>query len=278
MKEIIKDRVYCIKIKNKEKTFCTNVYYLKKEKILIDVGDDNFEEFIRLKKELSFINSSIKEIEYIIITHFHKDHIAMLNYFPNNITIIFDREYFNIDLNKVSENIDKKLNLYGLNDNVKREFKRNIISEIPVYLTKNKTYITCDDVTINNIILYSKSGHSSLDICIYLIDLSIMFTGDLLLEDIFFNSILDIKEERLNENLKLEYINTLTWLKEMGNMILAPGHGELICDSSKSIELKLKKMTKYINRAKRRFPKSNIVELSECLQFIFTGFRNNINN
>lgn len=50
MKEIIKDRVYCIKIKNKEKTFCTNVYYLKKEKILIDVGDDNFEEFIRLKK------------------------------------------------------------------------------------------------------------------------------------------------------------------------------------------------------------------------------------
>ena len=115
-----------------------NCYYVEtsKNKILVDAGRN----YTYIKKELDAIDVSINDIDYIIISHTHTDHIAALNTF--------------IAKGKVTIVITEKM-----------------LKEVPILEGYSKIYTYQNDINLDGIIIDSfRSSHDATDSRNFIID------------------------------------------------------------------------------------------------------------
>ncbi|WP_439443299.1 MBL fold metallo-hydrolase [Listeria aquatica] len=273
MEEIIEDRLYRFKVRKKNVNSSeANIYFLKKEQILIDAGYESYDDYIRLNKELSNIGFHIEQIQAIIITHHHSDHIGMLQYFPRYIPIIAhpDLNYYISSRN--NGDIKNSIPDLGLSTEEEMQIKKHLISFDLSKLGVIKSIQDFRGFRMKNISIFELSGHSSTDIGIILEDLKIAFTGDFLLEKIFFDSIVDIdpRTGQLNRKLKIKFKKNLLMMRKQGFNFLAPGHGDLITTKKNLIDMKLKRLSKYCNRATHLL--NTPLELNQIAKKILPGF------
>jgi glyoxylase-like metal-dependent hydrolase (beta-lactamase superfamily II) len=58
----------------------TYSYLLIESKTLIDAGIPSWEAFSALEKQLSELETHVKDLQRVIITHMHNDHVGLIDY------------------------------------------------------------------------------------------------------------------------------------------------------------------------------------------------------
>lgn len=171
----------------------SNVYFLKKENILIDAGTSTDELLIKQSLEKII---PLDKIKTVIFTHLHYDHIGNFHLFKNAcfyaskdaINCLKEDKYKTILLEPLADNFNislKDINKLNLPDNLK--------------------------------IIYTP-GHFKGSICIYDKKRKILFSGDTL----FFNG--GVGRYDLPFSSQEELFSSLKQLNSLDYDILAPGH------------------------------------------------------
>lgn len=276
MEEIVQNRIYKIvipQVNTKEPT--VNIYYLKKENILIDAGPDNKAYFTVIESELKKFGKTIYELNAVILTHHHTDHIGMLKYFPSKTRVVGDK-----DINKFISDSGKYqlLNYLKMSELVQTQYFFDIKDKMMLEYSSLDDKFEIEDyrnVHLDNINFIKLSGHSTTDVCIEVKDLNVLFTGDLLLQGVYFNSIVefDCNTKGFNTTLSSEYEKTLDVIKKSDYSLYFPAHGDSITDIKKIIDINYKRLSKN----KRKFLKimdhpMSVVEVTDRLFSTFIRF------
>ncbi len=198
---------------------------LSDKNILIDTG--TADDFSCLKEDIEKIGISCKEIDIVINTHEHFDHIGGNLSLQDNSIIMTHR----LAAVKIE---------YG-DDEVTmcRAHKQEVIG-YRVHVWLNNT----DVIKTGNWFLkvIQTPGHTSGSICLYEPRKKILFSGDTLYSKGTVSSI-------FSSGSLAEYLNSLQRLRTLNIEVLLPGHGSISMDTTKDIELCVKNNIK-------RFPEA----------------------
>ncbi|MCD7782231.1 MAG: MBL fold metallo-hydrolase [Methanosphaera sp.] len=199
MYEKIKDSLYKIKT---ERPSCTSYLILDDQRnILIDPG--LYQKYDLLKETLSEIGIKPSDIDVILNTHEHADHIGANKYFQDHCTIMTHR----YAATKIINADDEVLHCRG----------HGIAPEgyhVHLWLESNNV-IELDNWFIRTI--YTP-GHTSGSVCFYEPRKRILFSGDTVFAK---GTISDISDSGSYG----EYVNSLSILNTYKIDLILPGHG-----------------------------------------------------
>jgi glyoxylase-like metal-dependent hydrolase (beta-lactamase superfamily II) len=206
--------------------------------ILIDSGTAN--DFPTLEKELEDIGLKLEDIDIVINTHEHFDHIGG-NLFLQNTSIIMAHRFAAVKI------------VYG-DDEVtmcRAHGQKTIGYKVHVWLN-NTDVIDAGSWFLK--VLYTP-GHTSGCICLYEPRKRILFSGDALFASGTLSTI-------FKSGSLAEYFNSLRRLKTMKIDLLLPGHGRISRSVDEDIE-------KTIKNAIEKFPEAkyltDIFEATSCV-------------
>ncbi len=188
---------------------------LSNRNILIDSGTSD--DFPLLKQELSKIGISYKDIDIVVNTHEHFDHIGGNLYLQDSAHIMAHR----LAAVKIE---------YG-DDEVTmcRVVKQDVVGyKVNVWLN-NTDIIKTDDWFLK--VIYTP-GHTSGCMCLYETRKKILFSGD----TVFANGTLSAI---LNSGSLAEYLNSLQKLKNLDISLLLPAHGKISEHAREDIEVSI---------------------------------------
>jgi len=171
----------------------SNLYFLKKENILIDTGYPTDELMIR--QDLSKV-IPLEEVKTVIFTHMHYDHVGNFHLFQNASFYASKESVISLKEDKY-----KAILLKPLADNFDIEVKEISSLGLPDYLEVIDT-----------------PGHSKGSICIFDKKRKILFSGDTL----FFRD--NIGRMDLPFSSPKEMKSSLKTLSSLKYDILCPGH------------------------------------------------------
>jgi len=169
----------------------SNVYFLEKEKVVIDTGPRAYRKDVELwlSKAIDF-----NDVEKVLFTHLHADHIGNFDLFPK-------AEFF-----ASKEEIECfKEDPFGtvLMEDIAEKFKKAELKELKDF---------------GDLRIIKTPGHTKGSVCIFYEKERILFSGDTL----FFNK--NIGRLDLPTSAEGEMRNSLNKLAEINFKILAPGH------------------------------------------------------
>ncbi|WP_167810132.1 MBL fold metallo-hydrolase [Limosilactobacillus reuteri] len=270
----INDNIFQITLKQEENYPNVNIYLLLKEKILIDAGPKPLSSLVQLKKELSSLGLKLDQLNMVILTHHHIDHVGLLEYFPSNLIIIgpdnlnfySSASYIN-DIKRIADT--KKFS---------NEFKKDIVQHLKdeiIPSINNSNYYpisTATDILENfNLKIVKLSGHSSEDL-IVIDSEGNYFTGDIIIPKIFFNCIYEVKDfgtgsQRVNYYRELEFLLTAT------NLVF-PGHGNILGQKEleKAILVTKKRMKRTEKKVIRELENTSNDEIENVCHNVFESF------
>ena len=180
--------------------------------LLIDSGVDT--NFPVLQKSLLKIGLKIKDIDIVINTHEHFDHIGANRYFQDHALIAAHR----FAATKITLD-DRYVTLYKSAD----------LNEIPLKVhlwLESKSRFDLGNYSLNVI---HTPGHTSGSICIYEPVSKILFTGD----TIFAGGTLSYIAESGSVG---DYINSILSLSTRQILEIYPGHGEISKNPAEDME------------------------------------------
>jgi len=198
---------------------CSHTYLLQTDykNILIDSGiDKNFPD---LRKSLLSIGIKIRDIDIVINTHEHFDHIGANRYFQEHALIAAHR----FAAVKISTQ-DKYVTLYESGD------LNEPVPKVHLWLENRFRF----DLGNFSIEVIHTPGHTSGSICLYELNRKILFTGDTL----FAGGVLSYIAESGSVG---DYIYSISHLATRKINEIYPGHGDI----SKKPEDDMKKSIKY---------------------------------
>lgn len=200
-------------------------YIIKGEysNILIDSGLDS--AFPYLREQLLKIGLKIRDIDIIINTHEHFDHIGANRYFQNH-SIIAAHRYA---ATKMKYN-DKYVTLYKSGDN------NEISLHVHLWL-ENKTRLDLGNYVLD---IIHTPGHTSGSVCIYEPHLKCLFTGDTL----FAGGTLSYIAESGSVG---DYINSVMALNTYNIKEIYPGHGIISTNPEEDMENAAKNAMAFLN-------------------------------
>jgi glyoxylase-like metal-dependent hydrolase (beta-lactamase superfamily II) len=208
--EILQKNVFKIQVTGKS----SHSYLIKGSRgnALIDSGLDS--NFTYLQESLTCIGLKVRDIDIVINTHEHFDHIGANRYFQESAIIAAHR----FAANKMALN-DRFVTLYKSGD------MNELTLHVHLWL-ESKSRIDLGDFTLD---IIHTPGHTSGSICIYEPDKKFMFTGDTL----FAGGILSFIAESGSIG---DYINSLQSLETRKINDIYPGHGEASADPENDIQ------------------------------------------
>lgn len=199
MYEKIKDSLYKIKT---ERPSCTSYLILDNQRnILIDPG--LYQKYDILKENLEEIGIKPEDIDIILNTHEHSDHIGANKHFQNHCTIMAHR----YAASKIIYADDEVLHCRGHGHDPTGY-------NVHIWL-ENNNVIELDDWFLRTV--YTP-GHTSGAVCFYEPRKKILFSGDTVFAK---GTISDISDSGSYG----EYINSLSLLNTFKIDMILPGHG-----------------------------------------------------
>jgi len=193
-----------------------------KGNMLIDSGLDS--NFPGLKESLHSINMKVRDIDIVVNTHEHFDHIGANRYFQDSSIIAAHR----FAANKMSFD-DRYVTLYKSGD------ANDIRLHVHLWL-ESRSRLDLGSFTFD--VLHTP-GHTSGSICIYDPERRILFTGDTL----FAGGVLPVIAESGSTG---DYINSLKSLQTRMINEVYPGHGEVSTDPQGDIQISIEKAFKLL--------------------------------
>ncbi len=222
---------------------------------LIDTGPKNSESLATIQKELQARSYSLGDIEQILLTHGHTDHIGLAAKFVEERARTHDdptEVWIHQKDAMAVVNYDRYAELYlefyeelitssGVPQNElptlppKRllEYFKSLLDPVPTALSFNDgaTFKT----GIGEVIAVWVPGHSSGSACYVCDEQKIIFSGDFILGDISSNP--SISFDRSEKIGMITYLESLNRISSRESYIALPGHREPILDIKSRIEV-----------------------------------------
>ncbi len=171
--------------------------------VLIDSGLD--ERFLDLQAQLSFLGLKIRDIDIVINTHEHLDHIGSNRYFQETALIAAHR----FAATKIT-----------LGDHYVTFYRSRDLNEVPlhVHLWLENRFLF--DLGTHLLEVIHTPGHTSGSICIYEYHSKVLFSGD----TVFAGGTLSYIAESGSVG---DYINSIMRLESRKITEIYPGHGAM---------------------------------------------------
>ena len=217
-----------------------NVYVIDSEGLsLVDVGPKTADAFNALGDGLDKLGFSVSDVDRIVFTHRHVDHIGMGNaikMMTNAETCIHESDAeaasnFYEEYDRFLESLKAPILEAGVPaqfiDRMKGYY--GIIRRVCEPVEIDRTLRDGDVLNIGNVKLkvIHCPGHSQGSICLYEYERRLLFTGDHILKEITPNPFASGLHQKAS--LKV-YLNSLGKVENLDVTADLPGHGEIICD------------------------------------------------
>jgi glyoxylase-like metal-dependent hydrolase (beta-lactamase superfamily II) len=217
-----------------------NVYLIKTDSgyISIDTGWDSPPSVRSMEKQLAEIGASISDIEQVIITHCHIDHLGMIARLKKsqNVKIYLHRN--EIDLIKTrftnGDNYipmtDKFLHTHGVPHaelpppEIQLPISPDLVSTQPDVLLQGGEEMKAGKYVLQVI---NTPGHTPGHIALYEPEKKFIFSGDMLLPTIATNAAIHVQHI---PNPLQKYLDSLLVLRELDIETVLPGH-EYVCSN-----------------------------------------------
>lgn len=171
--------------------------------VLIDSGLD--QNFLYLQEQLISLGLKVKDIDVVINTHEHVDHIGSNRYFQESALIAAHR----FAATKITLE-DHYVTLYRSGD------RNEVPLRIHLWLENRSLF----DLGSHTLEVIHTPGHTSGSICIYEFKTKVVFSGD----TVFAGGTLSYIAESGSVG---DYINSITRLEARKISKIFPGHGEI---------------------------------------------------
>ncbi len=203
--------------KNKAEEVQKDIYLLKGEgsgshsyliraayrTVLIDSGLD--QNFLRLQEQLLAMGLKLRDIDLVINTHEHLDHIGANRYFQETSLIAAHR----FAATKITFQ-DHYVTMYRSRD----------LNEVPLYIHLWLEKRSLFDLGSHTLEVLHTPGHTSGSICLYEFKTNVLFSGD----TVFAGGTLSYIAESGSVG---DYINSITRLEARKITKIYPGHGKV---------------------------------------------------
>ncbi|TYR82505.1 MBL fold metallo-hydrolase [Priestia megaterium] len=229
-----------------------NVYIVKGQSVtLIDAGvktKEGWEAFIR---QLAQLGLSITDIDQVVLTHHHPDHVGLLDFFDHNVRVIGHEKnepwisqdpsfftWYDQFFEKLFERagVDKSFQFYlrKLRASLKYSCKRSLTSSV-------KEGDKIDGLTDWRVL--EVPGHAQSHIALYHENNELLIGGDLLLHHISSNPLIEppINQNEPRAKSLLQYNNSLKRLLELPISCVYAGHGQEVTNVHELVEERLTK-------------------------------------
>lgn len=246
--------IHCITLPTPFAVGDVNVYIVVSEKItLVDAGVKTKEAWDHFTNELARIGYAVDDIEQIIITHHHPDHVGLLDYLPADLPIYghrFNRPWLIQDPIFFERHDQFYVDLFqslGLNEMF---LKKAAHFRDPLAFSCNRplTYELKEGDFIPGLLGWSvleTPGHAQSHIALYHKENQTLLGGDLLLGHISSNPLFEPPmdgEER--PKTLLQYNESLRKIRDLHLKIVYTGHGEAVTTVNTLITERLHKQEK----------------------------------
>lgn len=255
-----------------------NVYLVKGDRLtLIDAGPKTAEALAALKSQMEQAGYRIEDIEQVILTHHHPDHVGLLDYLPQSIDVIghpfnapwimqdelfmkAQKEFF-LKL-FVEFGIDERMLPYlaQFDSSMKYACKRNLTAGI----SEGDSVPGMDGWHV-----IETPGHAQTHIALYRAEDGLMFGGDHLLQHISANPLL---EPPMNGGERpkpqVQFNESFESLLKIPISRVFSGHGETVEMPHELIRYRLKKQEERALEV-RAFIKEKPMTAFEACQMLF---------
>lgn len=235
-----------------------NAYLLEGEKLtLIDAGPKTEEAWKAFNEQVHNLGFRAEEIEQVVVTHHHPDHVGLLHFLPRDLPIIghehnnvwlqqdasffqFYREFFTHFFQECGIPYPSELLLKKLEAPMKYSCRRSLSETIG------------EGENINGLggwTVMETPGHAQGHICLYHEGEGILMGGDLLLGHVSSNPLLEPPQKPYTSRAKslLQYNRSLRKISELPLSRVYTGHGNDVEEVKKLIDHRLQKQVERAN-------------------------------
>lgn len=233
-----------------------NVYILLGDVItLIDVGPDTPEALQLLKQNLRVLGLKLADIDQIVLTHLHGDHVGLLHilmqeseasiYVHAKGEYSFHNEQTKPEYGRQATIMQEYFTNWGVSKHT-FPFKANRYYNNPIDLERLRFLQHGDSIFGGNRswrVLYAP-GHSQLDICLYDPHTGEILVGDHMLPNVTPAAFLEapFPGEKDRPRALVQYIDSLTMVSKLPVTTVYPGHGMPFANHLRWIQRRLQKV------------------------------------
>ncbi|MFT0800282.1 MBL fold metallo-hydrolase [Bacillus swezeyi] len=228
-----------------------NIYLIKGEALtLIDAGPKTKEAADVLKNRLSGLGLTLSDIDQVVLTHHHADHVGLLDDFPDGVKIIghpFNEPYISKNpvfienqqsfFTYLFKQLGVPVDMSLLSLTVKRSYRFSC--------QRSLTETVLEGAQIDGLEgwrVLETPGHASSHIVLFHEGNGSMIGGDLLLKPSSSNPLLEMPQtSEKRQTPLLDYVASLKRLLELPVRVMFPGHGEKITAIQELIARRLEK-------------------------------------
>jgi glyoxylase-like metal-dependent hydrolase (beta-lactamase superfamily II) len=232
-----------------------NAYLVEAERLtLVDVGPNSDRAFAELERHLADLGHRVEEIELVLITHGHIDHVGLVEAVVGrsraevaalDIGVDFLAD-FDGESAREDEFAVEIMRQHGVPASV-AEALRSVSSSFrsfgaPTRVTHPFSDGAVIDLGDRQLQALHRPGHSPLDTIFFDHDNRYLFSGDHLLAQVSSNPLLTRprREGEGRPHALVDYLDSFQKTLELDAEITLPGHGELILDHRGLIEARIR--------------------------------------
>ncbi|MFC0271456.1 MBL fold metallo-hydrolase [Metabacillus herbersteinensis] len=250
------EKVYQITLPTPFPVGDVNVYLVKGEKLtLVDTGPKTEEAWFSFQKQLQEIGYKPADIEQIVLTHHHPDHVGLTDYFSDSVPVIgheYNRPWLKRDpdfMERQRSFFESLLSQFGVDKRFLR-FLSQLNDTLNYSCNRDlHTAISEGDAIpgLDGWHVYETPGHAQSHIVLLQESDGLLLGGDTLLKKISANPLLELPMEgNLRPKPQLQFNASFKKLLELPISTVFSGHGESI---DNAYELILHRMRKQKERA-----------------------------
>lgn len=264
MVEQIEVKVFPVFIPTKSPLKSYNFYIVKNEGylFLVDAGVDTDECWEAFNEVLVEIGFSLQDIDFIVLTHHHADHIGLVNRIRERLTIpVYAHQKALLRLRRDMDFLAKRIGFFDVLyrehgccaagerqvDRLKNSFVENKAQAI----TKLVYVLQVDDI-IGGLQVVELPGHAPDQIGLLHTSSGSFFVGDHVIDHLSTNALVDMGESGEEIPALLHYEQSLKRCLDYPIKRMYSGHGivienalQIIADKLKRIEKKSEKVLQY---------------------------------
>lgn len=243
------------------------LYENQNKLILIDAGIDsvNYKEFFL--KQLEAYRLKIEDIDQIILTHHHIDHIGMVNYIlekkqipifahPNAIERLALTEQYQQSKIKFFETLYE---LYGCGELLKpriEKMEKTLQNDEGLRIQAIVQPIQARDI-VDDLIVIETPGHSLDSISLYDQQTGWFFAGDFIISNGTTNALIDFDEKKLLLPTVLQQRQSIEHCMQLNITTVFAGHEAIFHNLKEVAEVNLSKIEYKVKRIVKQVEKGN---------------------
>lgn len=259
-----------------------NVYLMKGSVLtLVDTGVNTELCYQQLVKQLSNRHVSISDIDQIVLTHIHEDHVGLLSKIMNetNASVYVHEKGIDSFISTGELPIEKERQAdymvscflrWGADKNIRvwGRFYQEEIDLSRIKFLKEGDLLFAGDQYYQ---VLETPGHSQLDICLYNEESKVFIGGDLLLPDI--TPVAYIEPPFPNKPIRsaplIQYMNSLKKVPQSSTVAIYPGHGDIFYGADSWIMKRLLKIESKCERIQNVVKQKKSATVFEVCQEIY---------